>query len=103
MSMTTIGAGIVIAGGLLAGIVAYQDIDVPWAPSELVQTVSDNSASIALQHKRWLARELLNNRIAQRIFIEDGETVPDIFLQQEQGFLEDIERRDRQLRKLEGK
>lgn len=103
MSMATIGAGIVIGGGLLAGIVAYQDIDVPWAPNELVQTVSDNSASIAWQHKRWLTRELLNNRIAQRGFTNIGKTVPDIYLQQEQGFLEDIEIRDRQLRELEGK
>ena len=103
MGMAKIGMGIVIVGGLLAAIVAYQDIKPPWAPSELVQLVSENSVDITLAHKRWLNRELMNNRIAQRVFLEAGENVPDIYLKQEQGFLEDIERRDRQLRKLEGK
>ena len=103
MGMAKIGMVIVIGGGLLAGIVAFQDIEVPWAPKELLKLVSENTVDINLADKRWLSRELMNNRIAQRVFIEDGEKVPDIYLQQELGFLEDIERRDRQLRKLEGK
>lgn len=100
MSMKAIGLGIGIGGAVLAGIVAFQDISVPWAPAKLV---SDNSTDIYLADKRWLNRELMTNRIAQGVFVMDGEKVPDIYLEQEQGFLEDIEKRDRQLRELEGK
>lgn len=103
MSMKIIGWGIGIGGVLLTAVVTSQDIKYPWAPSELVQLVSENSVAIIHADKKWLNRELLNNRVSQQVFIEDGENVPDVYLQQEQGFIEDIEKRDRQLRELEGK
>lgn len=100
MSMTKIAMGIGIGGVVLAGIVSFQDIEVPWAPRALV---SQNSVDIIHADKRWLNPQLINNRVDQKVFKMDGEQVPEVYLQQEQGFIEDIEKRDRQLRELEGK
>lgn len=97
------GRPMIWVGGLATAaaiVVSLQAISYPWAPSALVAAVSENTASIITIEKRDLARELLRNRIMQKVYEEDGETVPDLYLEQELDFKERIEELDRELKSL---
>ena len=90
----------VVSGLIGAGIASvsdFQDIKMPWAPRAVVY---ENSASIIGIQKTNLITMLLRNQVEQTVYEKDGDTVPVLYLEQEQDFKNRIDKLDRDLEGL---